>query len=87
LPDAPLHDRLLDRYRDAIEIVAENIRCGQRAGRYRTDLDATVTATEIVAFINGMETTWLLDPSIPLTEVFKQYAKSLARELAPAGTS
>jgi AcrR family transcriptional regulator len=87
LPDAPLHDRLLDRYRDAIEIVAENIRCGQRAGRYRTDLDATVTATEIVAFINGMETTWLLDRSIPLTEVFKQYAKSKARELAPAGTS
>ena len=36
---------------------------------------------EILAFINGMETLWLLDPSIPLTEVFKGYAESLGREL------
>ena len=28
-----------------------------------------------------METLWLLDPSIPLTEVFKGYAESLGREL------
>ena len=38
---------------------------------------------EILAFINGMETLWLLDPSLPLTEVFKGYAESLGRELAP----
>jgi AcrR family transcriptional regulator len=83
MPDAPLHDRLLHRYRDAIDIVAEIIRRGQREGRYRADMDAAVKATEIIAFINGMETTWLLDPSIPLTEVFKEYAESLAREFAP----
>jgi hypothetical protein len=39
----------------------------------------------VIAFINGMETTWLLDPSVPLTEVFKEYAEWLARELAPTG--
>jgi hypothetical protein len=42
---------------------------------------------EILAFINGMETLWLLDPSIPLTEVFKGYAESLARELAPPSST
>jgi AcrR family transcriptional regulator len=83
LPDAPLHDRLVKRYRDAVDIVAELIRHGQRAGRYRTDIDPAVKAVEILAFVNGMETTWLLDPSIPLTEVFKGYAESLARELTP----
>jgi AcrR family transcriptional regulator len=83
LPDAPLHDRLLLRYQDAIGILAEGIRGGQRAGRYRADLDPTVKAVEILAFINGMETTWLLDPSIPLTEVFKEYAESLTREFTP----
>jgi hypothetical protein len=36
---------------------------------------------EILAFINGMETLWLLDPSIPLTDVFKGYAESLGREI------
>ncbi|BBY05655.1 TetR/AcrR family transcriptional regulator [Mycobacterium noviomagense] len=83
LPDAPLHDRLVKRYRDAVDIVAELIRQGQQAGRYRTDIDPAVKAVEILAFINGMETTWLLDPSIPLTEVFKGYAESLARDLTP----
>lgn len=87
LPEAPLHDRLLTRYRDAIDIVAELIRSGQTTGRYRADIDPAVKAIEIIAFINGMETTWLLDPSIPLTEVFKEYAESLARDFTPASTT
>jgi hypothetical protein len=31
-----------------------------------------IEAVEIIASINGMETIWLLVPSIPLTPVFKQ---------------
>jgi hypothetical protein len=70
-----------------VDTVAEGIRRGQRAGRYRTDLDPAVKATEIVAFLNGMETSWLLDPSIPLTDVFREYTSSLARLLTlPSGT-
>jgi AcrR family transcriptional regulator len=88
-PGAPLHDRFLSRYRDAVAIVADSIRRGQRAGRYRTDLDPAVKAAEIVAFLSGMETSWLLDPSIPITAVFREYTGSLARQLAlnpPSGT-
>jgi len=81
-PDAPLHDRFLSRYQDAVAIVAEGIRRGQQAGRYRTDLDPAVKAVEIIAFLYGMETSWLLDPSIPLTDVFRGYTSTLARELA-----
>ena len=81
-PDAPLHDRLHERYRGAIDILVQIIERGQQSGRYRTDLDAADKAVEILAFINGMETLWLLDPSIPLAEVFKGYAESLGRELA-----
>ncbi len=80
--DAPLHDRLLTRHRAAVDILAELISRGQSDGRYRTDVDAAAKAVEIVAFITGMETTWLLDPSIPLTAVFKGYAESLGHELA-----
>ena len=82
-PEAPLHDRFVDRYRSAVDIVAGVIREGQRTGRYRSDVDATVKAVEIVAFINGMESLWLLDPSIPLTQVFSEYTGSLGRQLAP----
>jgi AcrR family transcriptional regulator len=82
-PEAPLHGRFLRRYRDTVGIIAEGIRRGQSAGRYRTDVDPAVKAVEIVAFLYGMETSWLLDPSVPLTEVFRQYTGSLARQLSP----
>ena len=87
LPDAPLHDRMLARHQHATEIVAAAIRRGQADGSYRFDIDPAVKAVEILAFIHGMETLWLLDPSIPLTEVFKQYAEALARDFAPTRTS
>jgi AcrR family transcriptional regulator len=83
-PDAPLHDRLVERHRAAVDIVAELIRRGQAAGRYRPDLDAATKAVEILALINGMETSWLLDPSIPLADVLKGYAEMLARDFAPS---
>ena len=54
-PDAPLHDRLVDRYRQAVEIIAERIRSGQEQGRYRPDVNAARKAVEILAFVNGME--------------------------------
>lgn len=82
-PDAPLHDRLVNRQRAATEIVAAGIRRGQAAGRYRADIDPAVKAVEILAFVHGMEMTWLLDPSIPLTVVFKEYAETLARDFSP----
>ncbi|WP_306320038.1 MULTISPECIES: TetR/AcrR family transcriptional regulator [unclassified Streptomyces] len=86
-PDAPLHDRFLTRYRAGVDTIAAFIRQGQDSGRYRTDLDPAVKAVEIVAFLHGMETSWLLDPSIPLSAVFREYARSLAAQLArPAGT-
>ncbi|WP_370067688.1 TetR/AcrR family transcriptional regulator [Mycobacterium sp. MAA66] len=81
-PDALLHDRLLNRQRTATNIVADIIRTGQDEGRYRTDIDAAIKAVEILAFVNGMETAWLLDPSIPLVAVFKGYAESLTRDFA-----
>lgn len=86
-PEAPLHDRLLRRYQDAVAIITGLIRRGQESGQFRMDIDVTVKAVQILAFITGMETTWLLDPSIPLTEAFKEYAESLARDMAPPRTT
>lgn len=82
MPEAPLHDRMLDRWRTAVELVARVIGSGQESGRYRTDFDPRTRAVEIVAFLNGMEISWLLDRSIPLADVFNGYTQSLARDLA-----
>ncbi|MEO3760205.1 helix-turn-helix domain-containing protein [Mycobacterium sp. B14F4] len=86
-PDAPLHDRLHKRYRDAVDIIIAIIKRGQAGGKYRADLDAAGKAVEILAFISGMETLWLLDRSIPLAAVFKGYAESLELDLAPRSTT
>lgn len=86
-PDAPLHDRLLGRHKAAIDIVAELIRRGQKAGRYRSDFDPALKAVQIVSLVNGLEISWLLDPSIPLKETIQEYAQSLAREFAPVAPS
>jgi AcrR family transcriptional regulator len=86
-PDAPLHDRLLGRYQVALDTVEAGIRRGQHAGRYRTDVDPAVKAVEIVAFLNGMETSWLLDRSLPLTAIFEDFIQSLEQQLMPAATS
>jgi AcrR family transcriptional regulator len=86
-PDAPLHDRLHKRYSDAVDIVTAIIRRGQADGKYRVDLDAAGKAVEILAFISGMETLWLLDRSIPLAAVFKGYAESLELDLTPRSTT
>jgi len=86
-PDAPLHGRIHKRYRDAIDIITNIIKRGQSDGQFRLDFDAASKAVEILAFINGMETLWLLDPSIPLTEVFKGYAGSLGREIEPRSST
>lgn len=84
MQEAPLHDRLLDRWRLSVDLVAEAIRHHQETGGCRPGIDPRVRAVEIVAFINGMEVSWLLDRSIPLADVFNEYADSLARDFAAA---
>ena len=83
MPDAPLHDRLLARQQAAVQIVTDLIRRGQESGRYRDDFDPALKAVQIVSLVNGMEISWLLDPSIPLQQALQEYARSLAKEFAP----
>ncbi|HNM83935.1 MAG: helix-turn-helix domain-containing protein [Mycobacterium sp.] len=87
MPDAPLHDRLLARQQAAIQIVTDLIKRGQDAGRYRNDFDAAIKAVQIVSLVNGLEISWLLDPSVPLAKTIREYANSLMREFAPDATS
>jgi AcrR family transcriptional regulator len=80
-PGAPMRTRFMGRYQAAVDTVAEGIRRGQRAGHYRTDVDPAVKAVEVVAFLYGVETSWLLDPSVQVAEVFREYVSSLRKQL------
>jgi AcrR family transcriptional regulator len=86
-PDAPLHERFLRRYRDTCAIIGSGIRRGQRAGRFRPDVDPRAKAREVVAFLYGIELAWLLDPDVPVAEVFAEYTRSLIEQLSDRSTS
>lgn len=79
---APLHQRFLGRYRSALRMLAGAIRRGQRSGRFRAEVDADVKAREIVAFLYGIEATWLLDPRIPVADVLAEYTSMVIGQLS-----
>jgi AcrR family transcriptional regulator len=80
-PQAPLHVRFLARYRSGTRMIAASIRRGQHAGRFRGDVDPAVKAREVIAFLYGMEATWLLDPAIPAVPVIAEYTRALVAQL------
>jgi len=80
-PDAPLHERFLRRYRTGLAMIAAGVRRGQQAGRYRADVDPDVKAREVLAVLYGIEASWLLDPAMPVAEVYTGYTSGLLEEL------
>lgn len=58
---------------------------GVRRGEVRQDVDVDGVATEIVAFMDGIQTQWLLDPEhIDLEAAYRHYVDNLARQLRAA---
>jgi AcrR family transcriptional regulator len=80
-PQAPLHDRFLGRYRSGVGRIAAAIRRGQRAGRFRAEVDPSVKAREVIAFLYGIEAIWLLDPAVQAVRVVSDYTRALIAQL------
>jgi AcrR family transcriptional regulator len=72
---APLRDRLAHRYELVRNAYADGVRAAQAAGDARTDIDPDLKAIEVIAFLNGLETSWLLNPSIPVEDVAEEWAR------------
>jgi hypothetical protein len=66
---APLRDRLEKRYSLVHKEYADGVRAAQANGTARADIDPDLKAIEIIAFLNGLETSWLLSPSLPVEDV------------------
>jgi AcrR family transcriptional regulator len=55
---------------------------GIRRGELRTDIDVDAVAAEMVAFMDGIQTQWLLDPeAIDLGAAYQHYVDSLVATL------
>jgi AcrR family transcriptional regulator len=87
-PDFAAHDHFVDRHRRFRHQVAEVVQQGQTDESIRADVDAETTAGEIVAFMQGAQVQWFLDPDeVDLQKLFATYFDRLVRDLAPAGTT
>lgn len=80
--DGPLRPRLRKGYEDTVAHLTTILRRAQIRGEARPDFDPELKAVEIVAFINGLETAWLLNPTMRAAQVATQWAASQKRELA-----
>ncbi|MEZ0113293.1 AcrR family transcriptional regulator [Catenulispora sp. EB89] len=86
-PDDPAHEQFAERYRRLRNAIGDMIRTAQAAGEMRQDVDPHAKSVEIVAFIDGLHTQWLLDPQdIDLVAMVQAYARELVLELRVGGT-
>jgi len=80
--DGVLHPRLASRYHLTAGRISSVLTAAQDRGEIRGDVDTRLKAIEIIAFINGLETAWLLDPEIPVAMTAKAWAAQQRLALA-----
>ncbi|RXZ73346.1 TetR/AcrR family transcriptional regulator [Agromyces albus] len=78
-PEHPSHDFFVERYEDLRREFGGYIREEQRAGAIDPELDPDLTATLFVAASDGLQTQWLLDPSIDMSEHIMQLWRLVTR--------
>jgi AcrR family transcriptional regulator len=82
-PDSVTHEYFLQRSRFLRALMAETLLEGQRRAEIRLDVDVNAKAAEVVAFLEGAATVWLMDPETSLVELYTNYFEDLIRAIAP----
>jgi len=77
-------DHVRDRLRAVRAGLVALLTEGVRRGELREDIDPDAVATEMVAFMDGIQTQWVLDPErIDLSASYQRYVDALAQRLRP----
>jgi AcrR family transcriptional regulator len=85
--DSPFHDEFMQRHETFRCKVADQIKMGMDDGSIRPGVDARNVATELIAFMQGVQLQWFLEPDrVDLVGVFEAYFDRLVVELS-AGPS
>jgi hypothetical protein len=73
-----------ERTRQVRQLLAGALAEGVRRGEFAPDLDVEARAAEIVAFMEGIQIEWLLEPdSVDLVAAYESYIASLLPQLQP----
>ncbi|MEL4319518.1 TetR/AcrR family transcriptional regulator [Leifsonia sp. YIM 134122] len=81
-PEHPAHDFFVERYRIFRESYSAAIRAEQDAGRIAPDVDPDLLASIVLAVTDGLQTQWMLDPSIDMAAAI-QHLWQLVAPAAP----
>ncbi|UOQ90766.1 TetR/AcrR family transcriptional regulator [Agromyces endophyticus] len=82
-PDHAAHAFFEERFRMFRELAADDIRAGQQRGEIPADLDAERLASILLAVSDGLQTQWLMDPSIDMAAHIEYLIGLFARPAAP----
>ena len=82
-PESPAHDWFSKRSRAIHRMFVRLIERGIDAGELRADLDVGVEASAIIAFMEGAQIQYLLDPDrVDLVSLYENYTRRLIRDLS-----
>lgn len=82
--DFAAHDRFVERQRHQRQLTATALERARAGGQISESVDPAAVAGELVAFLQGVQLQWLLDPDeVPLVDLVDSYLDRLLASLAP----
>ena len=82
-PDTPAHMYFNERSRVVRGWLESALVAGQADGRVRTDLDCAAKAREFVAFLEGAAVLWLIDRSVSLVDLYRNFIDGFIADASP----
>ena len=76
-PTAPLRARMIDNYNQFRFSITWLLGQAQEDGELRPGVDFDREANLIIAFFNGLETSWLLDETVPIVDMARGFLDEL----------
>lgn len=84
--DAPAHDYFRQRSRTLRAIVEATVVQGRADGEIRADVDPAAIAAQVVAFLEGAAVLWLIDDTVSLVDLYRDYFATLATAIGALPT-
>ncbi|MDO8186446.1 TetR family transcriptional regulator [Conexibacter sp. JD483] len=84
-PDAPMRERMLGNYNLFRFSVTFFLRQAEEDGELRPGVDFDREANALIAFFNGLETSWLLDPAVPIVDLARWFVDEMIARVQKPG--
>ncbi|HTR73858.1 MAG TPA: TetR/AcrR family transcriptional regulator [Solirubrobacterales bacterium] len=78
---APLRARMIDNYNQFRFSITWLLGQAQEDGALRPGVDFDREANVIIAFFNGLETSWLLDETVPIVDLARGFLEELVERI------